>query len=166
MDLVKQSDLILAGPLSNQGKDQWKLTVSAVIKGQAAKEAVLDCSSFEKEQLENLRKLLAQSGTDEAVLFASTESPEKAYLHVAGVWLMLKSAGKDRWDVTTFAKRMSGCFAGGSDMLIAMCRYIVADPEASVPTAVGATWAKETSLLGKLAGRPTGVSAVEFKGVY
>jgi hypothetical protein len=59
---------------------------------------------------------------------------------------------------------MSGIYAGGTDMLRRMTRYILADPNADVPVSVGVRWMQEKYSLGTIKGEIAGMAAVELKG--
>ena len=111
-----------------------------------------------------MRALLAGSGKEGAILFVSAHEPTKATLHVGGAWLSLRSIGQGRWNIDGIAAPMSAIYAGGTDMLARMVRYILADPSATVPVAVGASWMADVAEVGQVGGQIAGMEALELKG--
>jgi hypothetical protein len=160
--MVRASQSVAAGRLWAAG-EEWKFEPADTLKGDAPPPTVLNLAACDPSQAEDVRKLLAQNGPAPALLFLGDRASEKrAFLHAAGAWLALKAAGPGRWDVQGFDAKMTAVYSGGTDMLIRMSRYIVADPAASVPASVGASWTKEPSRLGQVAGDVAGMEAVEI----
>ena len=162
VDLVKEADTIVSGTLtgSDDGR-QWTLRVAAVLKGKAGQEVVIDFARFEKGQEGLVPTLLAQGGQDPAVLLAGGKDPDRqGFLHVAGLWLAARPAGEGRWQAETLSRRMDGVYTGGSDMLVRMVEYILAEPHPGVPAAVGTAWAKDKPLVGRVPGEIAGLAAV------
>jgi hypothetical protein len=163
--LTQQSKTILVGALeAGAGADEWRLAGVEALKGRAPKEPVLRLASFKKEQLEEARRLLAQNSKAPVVFFgeALDKKDSPGCLHVGGQWLRLTCAAESRWDLQEFDPKLSATYAGGTDMLARMVRYILADPNASVPVAVGTSWAS-AALVGKMPGEVAGLAAVELK---
>jgi len=71
--------------------------------------------------------------------------------------------GRGRWELTGFDRRMSGVFAGGTDMLVRTVRHVLAEPKAVVPVSVGTAWTAR-SRLGLAKGEVAGLAAVEMAG--
>ena len=162
--LAKESEIILAGVLTTTGRaDEWTFAIDQTLKGRAEARATLVLAAGKQEEVEGIRQLLPRDGEAVAVLFASgRKKGEQAYLHVAGTWLSLKAAGLARWDVESLARRMSGVYAGGTDMLVRMTRYILTDPRAAVPVSAGTAWMSEVVRLGTLDGEIGGMTALEW----
>jgi len=77
------------------------------------------------------------------VLFSDEgKKQRKGYLSVGGRWLAIVAVKGTHWRVQSIASSMSALYAGGTDMLIRMVRYILAWPDAEVPTSVGACWVR------------------------
>jgi hypothetical protein len=162
--LVRQSRIILVGTLeAGPGADQWRLTGVEALKGTAPKEPVLRLAAFKKENLEELRKLLAANAKGPAVFFAEAldQKDAPACLHLGGQWLRLTCPTESQWDLREFDLKLSATYAGGTDMLARMVRYILEDPNASVPAAVGTSWASAAPI-GKVGGEVAGLAAVEL----
>ena len=168
VQLVRQSRTIRVGIAAGGQGDRWTLKITETLKGEPADtgtEASLDLAGLDKDPAAAIRSLLASNGQAPVILFAGGRDKEMAAcLHVEGTWLSLKSADGTRWVVTGEARRLSGSFAGGTDMLIRMSRYVLADDKATVPASAGAAWMREIGRLGKLDGTIGGMAAVEFTG--
>ncbi len=167
--------MILVGTVA--AKDgQWTFKVTESLKSGAAqtgkekagKELAVDLSGIDRAQAESIRGLVgdgADAAPREAVLFTSQEDKKAVgYLHVEGAWLSLAGGGEGKWQATGLADKMSGVFAGGTDMLIRMSRYLLADGKATVPVAAGTAWMKDACKVAKLEGAVGGMAAVERMG--
>jgi len=164
VDLVKDSTSILVGTLAaGPNKDQWKLTASECLKGRRIAEEPIGLRAANEETAQNVRKLLASNGAEPVIMFARRDSETAlAYLHICGTYLELKPSAQGGWEVTAIALKMSGVFAGGTDMLIRMARYILSDPKADVPVSVGVAMMRDKALLGKLEGNIGALHGVEL----
>ena len=167
--LVKDSRTILTGTIAaTSDPNEWKLQITEVLKGEKGKDdqpAALSLTRCEEQDAESIRKLLTRNAKGAVILFIPRGPAEMpAYMQVAGTWLELLPAGQGRFSVSSVAKKMSGVFAGGTDMLIRMSRYILADANATVPVSVGVSWMRQKSRLGKVPGRIGGMEALELKG--
>lgn len=168
--LVSASTLIAAGNLeSGDTADLWRLRQFEVLKGDRthALEGIgFSLQGAIAQERESLRALLAEKGDKPAIFFRSRRNDEKglAYLHVADQWLEVQAAGEGRWNVLRIASQMTGAYAGSSDMLVRMARYILADPAATVPVAARIGWMREKARLGKIDGPVSGMQALVFRG--
>jgi len=162
--LVRDSTSILVGTLAaGPNRDQWKFTVSECLKGKKANELLLGLRTANEETAQNVRTLLASNGAEPAIMFMCRDNEMAlAYLHVCGTYLELKLRAQGGWEVRAVALKMSDVFAGGTDMLIRMTRYILSDPKADVPVSVGVAWMREKALLGKLEGAISVLHSVEL----
>ncbi len=93
----------------------------------------------------------------------------QAFLHLGGPgafsakqWVVLE-AWEDGWDMIESRSFLLGTWAGGTDMLMRAVRYILADPAAVVPIAVGVEW-DEPVAVGKLDGTVRQVAAIDLEG--
>ncbi|MCG3178573.1 MAG: hypothetical protein BIFFINMI_00901 [Phycisphaerae bacterium] len=166
VQLGKESRTILAGSLEAGGADQWRLAGIEALKGELPEKVELRLAGFRNQQLEEARRLMAQSVKAPAVLFvphAQEQDKAIAFLHVGGQWLRLARAGDTRWDVLEFESKLDATYAGGSDMLVRMMRYVLADPGAAVPAAVGMRWAN-CAPAGKTPGEAAGLAVIELPG--
>ena len=163
--LVEEADLVIAGPLEGTANPlEWKLSAATQIKGKAA-EQVLSLAACNKDHLEDIQAALKRNGRDPVILFSGTMNEEKrAYLHAMGLWLDLKPADAGRWDVAGYSPQMSGTYAGGTDMLIRMSRYLADDPDADVPVTAGVRWLA-TAKVPPVPGQIAGMAAVDFAKV-
>jgi len=166
VDLVRQSDLILVGSIrATSGPDHWRMTDVKALKGSVPDEPVLSLVTFKRSQVGSLRDVLTHNQDAPVILFAATpEKARRAFLHIVGQWLSAKPAAGGRWEVASFALKMSGVYAGGTDMLVRMSRYILADPGAQVPVSVGTRWVAERCDIATVAGKITGLGAVDPDG--
>jgi hypothetical protein len=161
--LVHESQLILAGNL-RQGADAapWQWDGIEVVKGQYAGPVALTLSAPQKEQAKGIRKLLADQVGSPAILFAVTDKPgRRAYLHAGGLWLDVAWDGKAGWAVESFDLKMAGVYAGGTDMLLRMARFILTDPKPDAPVSVGVRWIPERVEVGTVAGQIAGMEAFQ-----
>ena len=163
--LCQQAELIVvAVPRATGAATRWTLAVRDVLKGRAGDAPALDLAPCTKGRPAQFARLLADNGDEPAVLFAATQNRQtRALLHVAGRWLALAADPRGGWRLEGRADRLSGFYDGGTDALIRMTRHLVRDPTAAVPTSVGTVWAARARL-GKVAGRVTGMAAVEVGG--
>jgi len=112
-------------------------TVESALKGSIDGQHALTVAARDADEGDTLRRMLQAADGTTAMLFAAGKT---AFLHVGGNWLALEPAGARRWRVTGFARKMSAVYAGGTDMLLRMTRYILAEPRADAPTTVGTRW--------------------------
>ena len=142
LHLVRQSETILAGTIQPAARPgEWRLADVEAIKGKAEREPVFGLAIGDDGTRVDVQKLLSREGKMPALFFDATEDGEKkAHLHVDGMWLALEARQPGRWDIQGFAQTMDGTYAGGTDMLARMARYIHANPDASVPTSTGTHW--------------------------
>ena len=161
--LVEEADLVLAGPIQATANPlEWQLAAATQIKGKAAASHVLSLADCSKDHVGDIQQALKANAKDPAILFSGTLNEERrAYLHVAGLWLDVKAAGDGRWSVTGYAPQMSGTYAGGTDMLIRMCKHLAENPDADVPVAAGVRWMAHAKA-GNVAGDIAGLAAIEF----
>jgi len=153
--LVKDADVILHGTLAPAGETEWSLEGAAALKGKLEGAQLFSAAAFRKEQHEELLALL--KARPPAVLFAcrAAKNESKGFVHAAGRWLAAKSAGAGKWDLLAFDPALDATFAGGTDMLAKMSRYILEEPGATVPVSAGMTfddWAPVTKSTAPVAG--------------
>ena len=162
--LVAQSEAILAGPVSPAaGGKEWKLANARLIKGKAPGGQVLSLARCKPDQADAVARALRGAGDDPAVLFWTSRGNRRkaALLHVDGTWLQARQTGPGRWDVLGVASEASAVWEGGTDMLIRMCRRLVAEPGTGVRSAAGVRW-MEHVVVGKASGgHVAGMTAVE-----
>jgi len=161
--LVEEAELAVAGPVAATADPlEWTLDAATQIKGKAGAKHVLSLAECSKDHVGDIQQALKANAKDPAILFAGTLNEEKrAYLHVAGLWLDLKAAGDARWTVAGYAPQMAGTYAGGSDMLIRMCKHLAEDPDADVPVTAGVRWMAHAKA-GNVSGDIAGLAAIEF----
>jgi len=165
--LVRDSGRILAAtPVRGPGPGEWRLTRATGLKGPAGEEGVLDLSACRKDQANAVRKVFEANGGAAVLLFCEGgKKSTKAYVSVAGTWLAATRQGPRRWAVTSLVAGMSGTYAGGTDMLVRMVRYVLASPNADVPVSVGASWTRHPCRIGHVKGAVTGMAAFQPAGV-
>ena len=168
--VVRASSAIVTGNLEPGATGgEWQLAAPEILKGEKALTAggpVFSLAGANPDQREPLRSLLAEKGDKPAILFRSRRNDEKglAYLHVADQWLEVQAGGEGRWNILRIARQMSGAYAGSSDMLVRMTRYILADPAATVPVSARIGWMQEKARLGKVDGTIAGMQALQLGG--
>ncbi len=161
VQLVRQSDVIVAGTMQ-AAAGGWRIADPAGIKGQPPATLAISTAACAPEQAEQVRALLTNGQGRPAVLFSGTiQGDARCLLNVDGVWLKLR-ADAAGWPCLGFDQKMSGTFAGGTDMLIRLARSLAADPDATVPVGVGTSW-MECSRIGPLPG-VAGLEAVGLAG--
>jgi len=159
--LVEQSHAIRAGTLA-AGKDgAWTLKVADTLKGDAADAVAISLDAEDKKAKEALA-LMQDSAT--AILFAPVGRAKIGYLHVGGRFVELAPAGKG-WKVVGLSDKLSATYAGGTDMLIRMARYVLADPKRDVPVTSGVSFLRDQPVLGKVDGAVAGLHALELGGL-
>jgi len=144
--LVRQSATIVAGTVEPAaGSGVWRLVPTSVVKGKSKAGAALRLGGEASKN--SAAPLFSRTGKAPAILFAADAAKAKqAFLHVGDHWVALAAAGPGRWTVTGVDPQMSGVYAGGTDALVRMARYIQACPDARVPTVVGTRWIGQSRL--------------------
>ncbi|KKK57405.1 hypothetical protein LCGC14_3054800, partial [marine sediment metagenome] len=135
-DLVEQSELVFAGTVSAGANELlWQLMPTRRIKGKPAARHVVSLVRCNPDHVKDIAAAIKANGKDPVILFAGTMKEQKtAYMHMAGMWLNLKVAPANRWEVTGYAPQMSGTLAGGTDMLLRMVEYLAKDEDGDVPS--------------------------------
>lgn len=159
VQLVKESQVIFTGTLRAQEEIGYRITVGEVFKGTPPK-LEMSLITPKDDAAGGVSGLLSAGGQQEVIVFASPDG-KTAHLHVSGQWLKMTDAGGGTWRVEV-ARQMSGVWAGGTDMLIRLCRYLLTDPKGSVPVSVGIAWMRDKAVLGKVEGTIAGLQAVEI----
>ncbi len=160
-ELAEQSGAIHVGTLAAAGKD-WTFSISRTMKGDAATRHVITLAKCKADSVENVQKLLKANGHRPIILFAGTTNNGKmAYAQISGTWLQLKGAGNGRWAVLDYSSKLGATYAGGTDMLIRMCEYLLEDPDPTVPVSAGVKWADDPTKVGTVNGKTAGMAAVE-----
>jgi hypothetical protein len=162
---VKQSALILHGPIAaTPDAGEWSLSLAGVLKGQAQGPQRLRIAANQDEPRRQLREWLGMPGAY-AVLFASepAEQGAKAFVHLSGQWIAAESAGPAAWNLVSPATTLDSTYAGGTDMLVKVARYIIEDPDADVPVSVGMAW-RDWLPVTRVAEGVSGIAVMEIQG--
>jgi len=157
---------------------QISLKVAGTLKGdREQKSLTLDLSTASPpEQGEAVRKLLAASGGQRALLFAGEfveqtefgggdfggglgdsgfgpppnaagrEVDAEAFLHVSARWISLYVGDEGQYQVRRIDSHMEATWAGGTDMLTRAVRYILTDEAPEVPAVSGVSWGTELKI--------------------
>ena len=182
--LVRQSGCIVT--LRFAGKvaaGKAGAAVGSVLKGKpAGKKLTIDLTTTAyAKQAKLIEKLIASAGESPALMFFgkfgdgdggesvedflpgedADDGDQKAFLHLAGVWVVLYGQPGKAWGMDEISQQMIGTWAGGTDMLLRAVRYILADPAAEVPVAAGAKWG-EARTFARIAGRVHGAEAIDL----
>ncbi len=172
IDLVEQSESILLLEFT-EVKDSGEVTaaVREALKGESEQtELTIDllAGAFEA-QGRGVMELIKQ-GNRQGMLFAGSYSEGEAgmgfaagpagYLHVGGYWAVL-AQWEDIWEMEKTDPRMLGTWAGSTDMLLRAVRYIMEDPEATVPVVSGVSWAPEV-LVAQTEGQVSEVAPIDL----
>ncbi len=139
--LVDQAEAVIVATVVKDGA-KWKMRVDDAIKGPAPAGIALDLSNCDKDQIDDIKALLAENISRQAVLITS-KRVAKGKLHIGSTWLEVASTTKDQWQITGNSAPMAGTFAGGSDMLARMLKHLADHPDATVPCTVGVKWSDD-----------------------
>lgn len=162
--LVSESALILTGCLQGTGHDlRWTLKDVEVLKGEHAGKVTIDLTNFKRDQIAQARRLLLQDRDAPVLLFVGGSEKGRGLFHIAGIWIEAKSTDQASWDLESLNMRMSGTYAGGTKMLVRMTRYLLANPDAKVPTSVATCFMPERYEVGRVKGNISGMEAIELK---
>ena len=160
--LVRQSTVILVGPLAPAGEERWTLKPAQVLKGQAAGDMVVLPGRLKPADAQVARTILASASGRHAIAFIAQVGDQRlAYLHAGGAFLELRGVAAN-WEVAGMGQNLAGVFAGGTDVLITMTNYILADPQASVPVTAGVSWIAGPITVGKVGGRIGSMQAIRI----
>ncbi|HEY3320832.1 MAG TPA: VCBS repeat-containing protein [Planctomycetota bacterium] len=162
--LVNASESIVVGSVARENENKpWTLSISEALKGGAklSGRQELDLAKCHPDHLKAIVELLSGNGSAPVILFAQADPAGRlAALHVAGKWISAKESAKNHWEVSGFANQMTGTFAGGTDMLVRMSKYLVNSPNADVPVSAAVNWV-ENCVVAKLDPRAT-LAATEY----
>ena len=153
--LVRQAEAIVCGTLrARQGPGGWALADLRALKGEPPKAVRLALDIPSPTDAGSARKFLASAEGAAAILFRGEDA---AWLLARNVWLELKPAGGGRFRIRGYDdRRMLKAYAGAADKLIEMTEYLLRDPGADVPVAVGVKWDGHV-LAGRVGGRASGM---------
>jgi len=161
-ELVEQSDVIYVGTLAAAGKD-WALNISRTMKGKEAKRHTITLAKCKADSVEDVQRLLKTNGQRPVILFAGTLNNEQAaYAQIGGTWVQLEQAGAGRWALLDYSRTLGATYAGGTDMLIRMCEYLLKDPHPTVPVSASVRWADAPTKVGTVNGKTAGIEAIEL----
>ncbi|MFW6146654.1 MAG: FG-GAP repeat domain-containing protein [Planctomycetota bacterium] len=186
VDLVRQSDVILHVRFERVDDDGTAVAeVVEILKGREVFDDddvrfALLAGAFEAQGREVMAAI--RSGQTDGLMFIGLlpslkegdglmddDEAQRGFLHLGGrgawsakQWVMLEK-WEDGWDMIESRSFLLGTWAGGTDMLIRAVRYILADPEATVPIVVGVEW-DEPVVVGKLDGPVRQVAPVDLEG--
>jgi hypothetical protein len=158
VQLVKESQAIFTGTTAADAKGRHRITAVEVLKGKPAG-PVMSLAAPQDDSVKAMAGILSSNGDQTVIVFTSQDG-KTARLHASGVWFQLPASDGGVWQVG-LARQMSGVWAGGTDMLIRLCRYLLADPRGTVPVSVGISWMRDKATLGKVEGRIAGLQAIE-----
>ncbi len=162
-DLAQQSETILVITLKAAKGNELEAEKIEVLKPKVPDKIVVNLASAKADQQEDLKKIFERNEKQPIILFIGTFNHEKkAFMHVDGAWLSVKSADGQKWDIEEFNSKLGGTYAGGTDMLIRMEKYLLNDPNGNVPVTVGTKW-MDNKKLGMIPGKVCGLAAVDLK---
>ena len=179
VDIVKQSDLVLLLDFKSVDKEgKVTATIQKVLKGETKdKEIVLniDYALIDAQGKDFIERVNA--GQKQAIFFIGIFQVENVgveglgeksvgFLHFADKsadwqWVGFKQVENKSWDMEKVESYLLGTWAGGTDMLLRAVNYIVSDPDATVPSVVGAEWGGKLQI-GKVAGKVNSLMAVDI----
>ncbi|HEY3321298.1 MAG TPA: VCBS repeat-containing protein [Planctomycetota bacterium] len=161
--LVREANVILHGTLAAEANGDWEIRDTTALKGKSEKANVLRSASFKSDQIPELRRLL-QPGSC-AILFAAAgkSGESESLVHINGRWISAKLSGVGKWDLLAWDRAKDAVYAGGTDMLVLMTRYIIETPGATVPVSTGMMW-NEWVPVTKVTGQIAGLAAVQYAG--
>ena len=164
VQVAQISPAILWGNVSaTKDAAEWSFQIVDAVKGKTDRQAMLlSLARCKPEERAGVRAAL-KAGPEVAILFLSARDRKNmANMHVGGVWLTLRNDGQGRWNIEGTAAPLAAVYAGGTDMLLRMVRYILTDPAATVPVAVGASWMAEPAHIGTVPGEIFGMETIEL----
>jgi len=143
------------------------------LKGKAAGYTLtIDLAACPKIQQKAVRANLAAWAGKPAILFEGEfleegkvdKAPDKkAFLHVNGLWVVLRSGAGGAWAPTGIDKAMQATWAGGTDMLLRATNYILTDEDPGCPVNAMVAW-DETEEVGEVEGKVRWCEAVDLDG--
>jgi hypothetical protein len=163
VELVREAAIILLGePEPAAEAHGWRLDKVVVLKGKADGPQVLSAAGLPPQRRQEFEGLI-KGGAGPMVLFASgAGATPNAVVHMRGQWLKAEhEAGC--WGLVAFNPALDGTYAGGTDMLIRMCGYILAHPDALVPVSAGLVW-RDWTLLMTAPDAISGLAVVSIEG--
>ena len=156
--LVKQAQLVVELELAPAKDGKSIGTVKQVLKGKLDRKTLtFDLTATQmKEHATSLAQRIATNGQQSVIFFAGDLHADKAgglkgFLHVRGAWASFDTTDSIVWQMDELNTKMDGTWRGGTDMLIQCVKYILADPDAAVPSQEGVAWG-EAKPIDKIAG--------------
>jgi hypothetical protein len=138
------------------------------------KTVTLDLKFARKEHIDEIKKKLAAANTPYVMLFfgKGENGEDLGAIHTPGKWIEIDRT-KDvpgSWDVLSLDIKsgsqgmgMEATWAGGTDALLALAKLLLAHPDLTVPSAVGAQWQDNTKI-DTVAGKVNRAMAVDLAG--
>jgi len=180
VDIVKQSDLVLLLEFKSVDKNgKAAAVIQKVFKGETKdKEITLNLGSalIEAQGRDFIDRI--NEGQKQAIFFIGIFRVDNigmegigvssvGFLHFADKnadwqWAGFRQADDKSWDMEKVESYLLGTWAGGTDMLARAINYIQADPDASVPSVIGAEWDQKIEI-GKIPGRVNSLAAVDLQ---
>ncbi|MHC4916078.1 MAG: FG-GAP repeat domain-containing protein [Planctomycetota bacterium] len=177
-DLMEQSGAIYALKL---GKADAKMRLNAeiveVIFGRKpeAKKVVIDLSvSAQVEWAKSIAKRAGERGDAPVLLFVAKGKREftevgggnfsfgVAILQIDRTWLMLNRGENGGYEMASECSKLKGTWDGDSESLRRAMSYLRKNVDDCVPVATGCDWEEEVAKPGKVAGKVSGVRAVDL----
>ncbi len=153
--LVRQADVILWGRAGAVDEDAGTLTVTITetLKGEGPDALTIDVAGSDPQAAGDLDAEL-KAGRPEAIVFMGQVGDPAAGGEVAAaikigqIWFALEADEEEDGVhvLATDTLDLKAVWAGGSEMLRAATRYILADPRADLPVEVGLTWEEEEKI--------------------
>ena len=184
--LTQQSKLILLlkiGPAGPKGK----ITVQVIkcLKGQAPKAPLkIDIGEMRKVVAEAFMSKVKYNGAGPVMLFSGEYKEEgrggdaggvepvaagrekaEGMLHVMDRWFSMRKDKGGVWYPQEIDTDMEATWAGSTDMLLGVTKYILTDGDPVVPAKTGAAWEEnEHRKIMKVKGKVHGAAAVDVRG--
>lgn len=160
IDLVNSAETIMLLKLSPADtKGHVTCEVKRVLKGNAkvGDKLILDLTtSPQEEYVKSIKKVLQTIGDEPVLLFVGMDEAGQpaSFLNLRAQWFKVDKKDDNRqYELMEVDEKMSGTWAGSSDMLLRIVDYILTDPNPNVPVRVGSSWGdkiKVGSISGKI----------------
>lgn len=173
--LVDQSALIITVSFGKIGEDNKVVgTVGEVVKGKSsAKILTFDLGATDVHNARAIADRIAAWGDKPALLFVgmfldsddmNAQIETKAFLHVAGCWVIAQETGNGTWNLLRIDKYLQATWAGGTDMLYRCVKYVLEDDDPDVPVNATVSWEDEPEKIGRIQGTATSAVPLDLDG--
>ncbi len=144
VDLLQGATAVIAARPALGDDQVWRLIVSDRLKGDSPETIRLILDEVPEAEFGRMQEafLAGQAlGDGGAIAYVGEfEGVSTVHLHVGNLWIEASLAEGDGWVLQGPNPRMVGTYDGSTEALLRITRYLLSNPDGSVPVTVGMRW--------------------------